>query len=136
MTLVAWSAGRIIRVFPPRVASAFIPASQAQSEAHANKRHQREPGEAALSPRQNDERRQQRAERVADIAADLEKRLCESVSTARGQPGKTRRFRMEDRAAKPEQRPTGEQHGEAGREGQRDYDQAACIPCLSGSEYG
>ena len=102
------------------MAGAFVPASQHCQQSHSNKCYQREPGEAALSPRQDDERRQQRPECVADIAADLEERLCESMSAARGQPREARRFRMKDCATKPEQCPAGEQHGEARRESQRD----------------
>ena len=102
------------------MSGAFVPASQYCQQSHSNKAYQREPSEAALSSRQDDERRQQRPECVANIATDLEEGLREPVSATRSQPRDARQFRMKDCAAKPEQRPAGEQHGEARREGQRD----------------
>ena len=52
-----------------------------------------------LAARDDDQRRQQRPERAARVAAHLEERLREAVPSARGEPRHARRLRMEDRRA-------------------------------------
>ena len=68
-------------------------------------RRDREPGDARLAARQHDERGEQRPERRAGVAADLEQRLREAVPPARGHARHARRLRVEDRRAEPDRAP-------------------------------
>ena len=53
-----------------------------EQKRHRDERGQREPRDARLAARQHDERRQQRAERRSEVAADLEERLREPMPPA------------------------------------------------------
>ena len=81
----------------------------------ASKRGGREPGDAALPVRHHDERRQQRPDRRAGAAADLEQRLGEAVAPAARHPRHARRLRMEHRGAGPHQRRGEQDHAVAMR---------------------
>ena len=64
-----------------------------QSTTIATSAAHREPGHAALAARQHDERGQQRPDRRAGVAADLEQRLREAVPSARRHPRDARATR-------------------------------------------
>src|SRR6185437_15302582 len=67
-----------------RLAGALIPARQDRQDRDAAECGEREPRDARLAARQNEERRGQRTKRGTEIAADLEQRLREAVLSARG----------------------------------------------------
>ncbi len=98
------------------MAGVLIPASDRRQDDHAGQRQQREPGKTALTPWQDEERRNERAKRIAEIAADLEQRLRETVRATGSQPRQPRRFRMEDRRTDAHQCGTGEQRDKGRRE--------------------
>src|SRR5258707_6253970 len=58
-----------------------------------------EPAESRLSPGHNDESREQRAERAANLAPDLKDSLGEALPIAGSKARHARRFRMVDRGA-------------------------------------
>ena len=112
-----------------------VPAADAPEHRDRDDGRDSEPGEAALPARQHDERREQRTERRAGVAADLEQRLREAVLPARRQPRDPRRLGMEDRRADADERRRRE-HGaevpgprEQQQPGQRE-------PMPTASEYG
>ena len=124
---------------PPRAAAAVPPASARRDRGmarvpHADGAQQQdgeqgrggEPGDAALPVRHHDERRQQRPDRRAGAAADLEQRLGEPVAPPAGHPRHARRLRMEHRRAHPHQRRGEQDHAVAMRHRQQQQpDQAA-----------
>jgi hypothetical protein len=109
-------------------------------DAHALEQHdahdggEREPGGMELAVRDHHQRHEQRPDRLARVAADLEQGLREAVAPARREPGHARSLGMEDGAADADQgrcqqhgaEAAGErqdQHAEEGRghaEGQRE----------------
>src|SRR5579883_686287 len=66
----------------PRAAVELIPAADRAEDDDAGERRQREPGEAVLPARQDDERCGERAQGRAEVAADLKQRLREAVRAA------------------------------------------------------
>ena len=76
-----------------------VPAPDAAQNADGGKRNHPEPDNTGLPARQNDPGGQQRPERRADIAADLEQALRHAVAPARGDARHARGLRMEDRRA-------------------------------------
>ncbi len=69
--------------------------------------------------RRDDEGRDQRACRRAEIAAELKQRLRETMLAARGHAGDARCFRMKDRGADADERRAAEQHDIMLREGEQ-----------------
>jgi hypothetical protein len=69
-----------------------VPAADAVQHEQRKHREQTEPRHVALAERNDDRRRQQRAERRTGVAADLEGRLRQTKAPARGQPGNSRGF--------------------------------------------
>ena len=120
---------------PPRGARAYqrltcssstMPSSAASAE----------PRDAALAERHDHRRRDQRPERAAGVAADLEQRLRQAVLAARGQARDARRLGVEDRRAGADQR-RGQQH--ASRSSARHASSSrphSVKPMPTGSEYG
>ncbi len=96
----------------------LVPATQHQGDAEEEQRSQAEPGHVALAERNDNGRCQQRAQRRAGVAADLEGRLGQAEAPARGQARNTRGFRVEGRRADPHQCRGQQDHGEAADEGQ------------------
>src|SRR5690349_19549494 len=80
-----------------------IPAAETAENEDADECENGEQGHAALPMRQDEERRQQWAERRAEIAADLKHGLCKTMLAAGCQARDARRLRMEDRGTKSEQ---------------------------------
>ena len=68
------------------------PARDGRPEPGAGHAGEAEPGDVALPKRNDDGRRQQRAESGTGVAADLEGGLRQAVATARGQAGNARRL--------------------------------------------
>ncbi len=99
------------------MAGISVPAPEPRQDHHAGKRCQRKPRQARLAARQNEEGRRQRAERIAEIAADLKQRLGKTMRAARRRAGEPRGFRMEDRRAEAQQRGACKEHEEPRREG-------------------
>ena len=62
-----------------------------------------------LPARRDQERREQRAERRSDVAADLEERLRQPVAAARRHACDPRRFGVEDRRADADETSGGDQ---------------------------
>ncbi len=85
------------------MAGVLVPASHHCEENDAGERQQREPGETLLAARQDEKRRDQRGERIAEIAADLKQRLRKAMRAARSQPSDAGGFGVEDRRTDPEQ---------------------------------
>ena len=73
------------------------PAAHPREQDDRDERQQRAPCEARLAARHDDERREQRAERRSQVAADLEHRLRQAVAPARRHPRDPRRLGMKDR---------------------------------------
>ena len=101
---------------------ALIPLPDLQQQHHCDQRHQREPGDARLSARHDDECCQQGSERLAGLPADLEQGLSKTVAAARGHAGHARRLGVKDRRAGADERSPEQQHGKA--PGVRQHDQA------------
>ncbi|CAM2158991.1 hypothetical protein PT2222_50047 [Paraburkholderia tropica] len=101
----------------------LVPAADLREHEHRHQRGHREPRDAALTMRNDDRGGQQRSERRARVAADLEQRLREAVAAARGHARNPRRLRMEHRRAAANQRGGDQQHAEARRD--RHQQQAA-----------
>ncbi len=76
-----------------------VPAADAPEDEDRQERDRREPGDAALPERHDDQRRQHRPHRGAEAAAELEHRLREAVAAAGGEPRDARRFRVKHRRA-------------------------------------
>src|SRR3954462_15661515 len=74
-----------------------IPDPNSREHDNADEREQRKPDD--LPAIDDDRRGQERAERAAGVAADLEDRLGEAEPTARAQMRHARRFRMKNRRA-------------------------------------
>jgi hypothetical protein len=72
---------------------------------------EREPGDARLSARHHDERRQQGPERLPGLAADLEQRLGEAVAAAGRQAGHACRLGMKHRRSRADEHGSDQQHG-------------------------
>ncbi len=72
-----------------------------------------------LAEGHDDERRHQRPERLAEIAADLEQALREAVASAGGRARGARRLGVKDRAADADQRHGGQQQRVVPAERQR-----------------
>src|SRR5690242_19785857 len=75
------------------------PDPDGQQYADAEGRDGREPRDAALSVGSDNERREQRSERLADVAGRLEERLAQTWPRPRGGPREQRRLRMKDGGA-------------------------------------
>lgn len=86
---------------------------------HRDQHDDGEPGQARLAARHDDRRRQQRADRIAGMAADLEQPLCQALAAGGGMAGHARRLRMEYRRAQPDQRGGEQDHRVARRESER-----------------
>ena len=95
-----------------------VPDAHARQDHDADHRGQREPGGVHLAVRDHHQRHQQRADRLAGIAADLEQGLGEAVAAARGEPRHARGLGMEDRAADADQGGRQQHRAEAAGEGQ------------------
>ena len=80
-----------------------VPAADLPEHDDADQRAEREPGDAGLAERHDDEGGEQRPDRLAEIAADLEDRLRQAEAAAGGEPRDARGFRMEDRRAEADQ---------------------------------
>ena len=93
-----------------------IPAANAGEQDEADEREQRKVRDVRLGAMGDDEGGEERAEGAAGVAADLEKRLGETVMSARGKTGDSRGFGVEDGRAEADER-GGDQHQ---REGVRD----------------
>ena len=102
------------------MAVALVPMSEPGQDGHASEGGEREPGEAGLAAGQDEEGGQQRAQRLAEIAADLEHRLRQSMLAAGGQPSDPRCLGVEDGGADSHQRRARQQDGVAWRERQHD----------------
>ena len=89
---------------------ALVPVAHAPEHRDRDERHDGEPRQASLPVRQDDEGRQQRAERGARVAADLEQRLREPVLPARCQTRDPRRLRVKHGGADPDQGGRREHH--------------------------
>ena len=61
------------------------------------------PRDGALAEIQDNGRRHQRPERLAEISAHLEQRLRQSVTPARRHPGDAGGFGMKDRRTQPDE---------------------------------
>ena len=70
----------------------------------ASEREQRESRDRVLPERHDDESRQQRSERLAEVSADLEQALGKAVPAARTRPRDARGFGRKDRAADSDDR--------------------------------
>ncbi len=81
-----------------------VPDADVRQQDDGQQRRQREPGDAALSERYDDERRQQRPHGRPGTAAHLEQRLGEAVAPAGRHPRHPRRLGMEHRRADADQR--------------------------------
>ncbi len=97
-----------------------IPAANLPEHDDADQRTDREPRHAGLAERHNNKGREQRPDRLTEIAAELEHRLSQAETAARREPGHTRRFRMEDRRTEPNQHRAKDKHRIAVRVGQND----------------
>ncbi|MNV24965.1 hypothetical protein D3C71_1160450 [compost metagenome] len=97
----------------------LIPTAHIHQQADAQQRCATEPRNAALPVRRDDGRRQQRTERRAGIATQLEHRLRHAVATARCEARDTRGFRMEDGRADTHQHRRHQHHAEVRRVGQQ-----------------
>jgi hypothetical protein len=75
----------------------LVPGTDAAQDDHRDEGNDAEPGDAALTVGQHDERRQQRSCRRPGVPADLKERLREAVPAARGQTRDARGFRVENR---------------------------------------
>src|SRR3954470_3921433 len=73
----------------------LVPAADEREQGRGGDRAEREPGDAGLAARHDDEGDEQRADGCARFAADLEERLSETVAAAGCEPGDARGFRME-----------------------------------------
>ena len=93
----------------------LVPVPHIVKNCNSQQRSARKPRDAGLSVGQNDERRQQRTGRRADVAAHLEHRLRQSVLASGGHPGDPRGFRMK--------------HGRAGSDQGRRQQQQAEVAC-------
>ena len=80
-----------------------VPAADAGEHQHGQQGGKGEPGHTALPARQDDPRRQQRAERGTEVATDLENGLRQSVLAARGHAGDPRGLGMKHRRAHADQ---------------------------------
>ena len=99
-----------------------VPRADAGKHDHADQRDDGEPGDASLPVGQHDEGREQRTERRAEIAADLEHRLGEAVLAAGREPGHARGLWVKHRRSHADQS-DGDQHQAIGR-GKSGDDQA------------
>ncbi|MNH15785.1 hypothetical protein D3C79_754070 [compost metagenome] len=98
----------------------LVPAAQTVGHQHGEDCEQAEPHHIALAERNDDRRRQQRAEGGAGVATDLEGRLRQAKTPTRGQPGNTRGFRVEGRRANTHQRRRQQNHRETADIGEHD----------------
>lgn len=73
-----------------RLGAGLVPVPDPRQHDDGEEGRQREPGDAALAARDDEKCRQQRPQRRADIAADLEERLRQTVLAARGHAGDAR----------------------------------------------
>ena len=90
-----------------------VPAPHAGEHHHADERHHREPRDAALPVGEHDEGGEQRPDRRAEIAADLEHRLGEAVLSARGEARHPRGLGVEHRRSHADQRRRQQHHAVA-----------------------
>src|ERR1700746_272901 len=81
-----------------------IPATDVRQNDDPNEREQGKPDDGFLSAINDNRGREQRAERAAGIAADLENRLGETEPPAGAQVCNARCFRMENGGAKTDER--------------------------------
>ena len=94
------------------------PPADVPEQHHRDERQHGEERDAPLAERQHHEGGEQRPDRGAGVAADLEHRLREAVAPARGGAGDPARVGMEDRRADADRRSGDEQRPVALREGE------------------
>ena len=92
----------------------LIPKTRRQEDHYRHQGKNREPGNARLSSRQDDKRNQERPGCRADIPANLEDGLGQSVLTARGQPREPGGFRVKYGRAHADNARRQEHHVKAG----------------------
>ena len=87
-----------------------VPTADVPQHDHRHQCDDGEPGDALLAVGNDDGRGEQRPDRGADVAADLEHRLREAVAAAGGHARDARRLGVEDGRADADQRRGDEQH--------------------------
>ncbi|MOA03201.1 hypothetical protein D3C78_1226890 [compost metagenome] len=80
-----------------------IPTADLYQYDNRQQRGQHKPGHITFSVWRNDDGGQQWTERATEVAAHLEQRLGQTVTTPRGHTCHPRGFRMEYRRARPDQ---------------------------------
>ena len=99
---------------------ALVPSAHLPQDPEREDRREREPCDAALSVRNDDQSREQRPDRATRVAADLKNRLRQAMLAARGQARDARGFGVKDRGSCADERRRHQHAGIVGRERERD----------------
>ena len=105
-----------------------VPVSNAEQHGHRQQCGRREPGNARLALRDHDKGGEDRPQRGADVAADLEQGLGQTVPSARGQARDSRSFGVKDSGADADQRRRQHQDRVATSAGQQEQRTQQCSP--------
>ena len=120
----------------PESFTAFVPGTDIRQQSDGEQRSQREPNDAVLPPRQDNERGQQGSDGRARISAHLEERLRQSMLPAGGHPRNARRFRMKHGGAHADEPGGYENERIVGGHPDSRASPTSVNPIPNGSEYG